>query len=159
MSFFRLKKLLLLLLITTACSTPKDSFRSYYNTQIDEASYAIALPKWIPMLFLDREEKKEVNYFTDGMRRFKVLLYDGVNKRPTESFSSFADRHNFQKYLDIKKGDELISVHSKETEDTFKEIILEFQSDEECVIVGLLGSMDKAKFFEALKRLKDEEEF
>lgn len=144
--------------ILLSCAGPKNSFERYYNQEIDNAKVALSFPKWLPMAFIPKQDKKEVKYFTEGMRKFKILVYDQKQTKSIESFSDFAKNKNFEKYFEVKKGKDLVNIYSKENEEEFKEIVLEFRSDEEHVVIGVLGNMNKAKFYEALKKLKEEED-
>ena len=107
------------------------------------------------MVAIPQEEKEEIKYFTNGMRRVRVL-YDGEkNGVLMSSFDSYAKGENYDTYLIAKTDGNNIGVLAKEDDGYIKEIILDINTEDEAIIVGILGKMPKETFFGALKKAQE----
>jgi len=108
------------------------------------------------MVAIPKDEKEDVKHFTEGMRRVRVL-YDGEKDGVLmESFQSYAKGGNYDSYMVVKADGNDIGVLAKEDNGYIKEIILDINTKEAAIVVGILGKMPKATFFGALEKAREE---
>lgn len=147
--FREMKKLLLLLLIVTACS-PKTGFNAFFEEEVETADQAIDLPKWLPMLAIPNDAKEDIKLFTKGMKRVKLLRYHSKREMGLKHFNVFRDEMNMENYLNVKNNDVNLDLISKETEGHFKEIVISCDTQDAYYIFGLTGKMNKKDFQKAI---------
>ncbi len=146
--------LLILLIFSSSCAR-HDSFQRFYNQEKKEADIAVAMPKYMAMVAIPKETKEDIKFFLKGMKKIR-LLYDHEHEgRLLSSFHNFAKGKTYTPYLVIKEDGNKINLLTKEDGNNVKEIILDIQSEDETIIVALMGNMDMDIFTKAMAKASD----
>ncbi len=140
-----------LLLMSCASS---NSFQKFYNDEKDNASIALAFPKYMAMIAVPQEEKKEIKPFVKGMKKVRVLYDERDGDQLINSFINFANDKNYSPYLIVKDSGNDINLFAKQEGDFIREIVLDLKTEDERVIVALMGKMDMKTFQSALAEAK-----
>ena len=151
----RILSILFIVCVLTSCAAP-NSFQKFYNQEKKEADLALAFPKYMAMIAIPKKERSNIKYFSKGMKRIRFLYDKRVDKRLLGSFEEFAGQQGYKPYVVIKKDGTRINLFTREDEEHIREIILDVRSDEETVIVALLGKMERKRFQEALNEAREE---
>lgn len=152
--FKEMKKLVLLLVLCSACS-PKVGFDSFFNKEVPLADQAIDLPKWLPMIVIPKDAKDDVKRLSRGMKKVKLLRYTKDQDGGENRFRAYAARESLEEYLAFKDSDNRVEIMSKEDEGTFREILFSIKTDEEYIVFGMTGKMKKEDFQKALTEINE----
>ena len=144
------KYICFLLLLLTISSCTKHTFLSYYHKEKHNADWAIAFPKYLAMVAIPKDAKEDVKYFTKGMRKIRVLFSEKPGKVPKERLKEFMEENAYEPYIVIRDDGDEFNLYTIEDENHIKEIILDFHSRDEAIVVALLGKMEKQTFREAI---------
>lgn len=128
-----------------------DSFQHFYNQEKNDADIAVAFPKYMAMVAIPKEDKKEFKHFLKGMKKVRLLYDHEQSGRLLDSFKDFAKDKDYTPYFVVKKDGNKIDLFAKEEDNAIREIVLDIKSDEESIVVALMGKMDMSTFKNALK--------
>ncbi len=151
----RLIFMLTALLQISSCAS-KYTFQSFYNEEKKDADFALAFPKYMAMIAIPKESKEEVRFFTEGMKRIRVLYNEHEDHKLLSSFQEFAREKEYVPYIVIKQDGSKINLFTREDDHHIKEIIIDVTSSEETVIVALMGKMKKSAFQQAMQKASNQ---
>ncbi|MEE9371555.1 MAG: DUF4252 domain-containing protein [Saprospiraceae bacterium] len=133
--------LIILPFILGSCAT-HHTFQSFYSQNKSDTNIVINSPKWLPMLFISHEDRADVKKFTNGMKKIKVMINnDGHSRNFIESFDDFALKNEYVSYVMIRDNGDKMNIFIKEQKDHISEIVLQINSDNETIIIALMGKM------------------
>lgn len=127
----------------SSCSSNK-GFQNFYNDHKNEANLALSFPKWIAIPFINEEEREVVKSLSKGMKRIRFIYNEEENI--SDQFSVYSTAYGYDKFFYTKSGEEAIELYALQDNDSIKEIVLSLGSEEEAVIIAILGKMSKDKF-------------
>lgn len=107
------------------------------------------------MVAIPADEKKEVKYFTEGMKRVRVLIDSDEDGVQMNSFLDYATSERYSNYLVARVDGNDIGVLAKEEDGYIREIVLDINTDDGAMVVGILGKMPMKTFFGALEKAKN----
>lgn len=151
-------RLFILVISWSLCScASNNSFQKFYNKEKSEADFALAFPKYMAMVAIPKDSKEDVKHFTQGMKRIRVLYNKREDQSLFSSFVDFAENHSFLPYIVVKNDGSKMNLFTREDNAFIREIVIEIESEDEIIIVALLGKMSKHTFNEALKEAGSQE--
>ena len=146
---------LIIAFLLSSCAS-SDSFQHFYNQEKTDADIAVAFPKYMAMVAIPKEDKKEIKPFLKGMKKIRLLYDHEQSGRLLNSFKDFAKDKNYTPYFVVKQDGNKIDLFAKEKDNLIREIVLDIQSEEESIVVALMGKMDMSTFKKALKQASEE---
>jgi len=135
-----------------SCAGPH-SFQKFYNDEKRDADIAISVPKYMAMIAIPRREKNEIKPFLKGMKKVRFLYHGDENNSLIESFGSFVSNKNYTPYFYMKDDGNKVNLFAKEEDGYIKEIVIDVNSDDETVILALMGKMKKETFEMAISEV------
>jgi hypothetical protein len=106
---------------------------------------AISLPKWAVMPFIKSEDKEVVKSLSKGMKKIR-FLYDEKDNHIYSEFKAFARTQSYYNHIYIKDDGDEITLFTREDGQDIREIILSVGTEDETVIVAILGKMPISQF-------------
>lgn len=144
----------LLVLLLVSCS-PKTGFNLFFDEEVKTADQAIDLPKWLPMMAIPKAAKDDVKRLSSGMKKVKLLRYSKNQESGKKNFTQYQKENNLDVYLEYQEKDTQVNILSSEDENTFKEIIIACETDDEFYLFGLTGKMQKQDFQNAIREINE----
>jgi hypothetical protein len=136
----------LCLCLCLSCASRKDHYPAFYNDHTREADLAIGFPKWLVMGFIDKKDREMVKQLSKGMNKIRLLYQDNSDQQIHTEFKTFAKANDYKSYLYLKDGEEQITLYTKEDDRNIKEIILSVGSEDESILIAILGKMPISQF-------------
>ncbi len=146
-----------LVLISLASCAGNNSFNKYYKQNKKHSDLAFSFPKWAAMIAIPADSKKEVQYFTAGMKRVRVLIEGENGGVEMTSFLDYANDEKYSTYMVARQDGNDIAILAKEEGEFIREIILDINTEDAAVVVGILGKMPMETFFGALEKARSAE--
>lgn len=152
---FKEMKIHVLLVVLLVSCAPKTGFNLFFEDEVAIADQAIELPKWLPMLAIPKAAKEDVKRLSNGMKKVKLLRYSKYQETGLRNFSQYQKENDLDMYLEYQEKDTRVNILSKEDENTFNEIIIACETDEEFYLFGLTGKMKKKDFQTAIREINE----
>ena len=89
------------------------------------------------------------------MKKVKLLRYSKNQETGKQNFIRYKEENKLDTYLEYREKDTHVNILSKEDEDTFNEIIIACDTDEEYILFGLTGKMKKQDFQKAIREISE----
>lgn len=132
----RILVLLLFVVFLSSCAT-NTSFNSFYQKNQKEAEFSMGLSSSLIRPFLSGEDYEEVKPLLKKAKHIRILVFSENYEEKYTKFNKFIKKSDFDKLVKIKEDDEQISFYTLENKNKIKEVVLQINSDDELVLLGL----------------------
>jgi isocitrate dehydrogenase len=120
----------------SSCAT-NTSFNSFYQKNQKEAEFSMGLSSSLIRPFLSGEDYEEVKPLLKKAKHIRILVFSENYEEKYTKFNKFIKKSDFDKLVKIKEDDEQISFYTLENKNKIKEVVLQINSDDELVLLGL----------------------
>jgi len=133
-----MKKLILLLSVVlfSSCAT-QTSFNSFYQKNQKNSDFSLGLNASLIKPFLSGEDYEDVKPLLKKAKHIRILVFSENYKENSDKFNKFIKKSDFEKVIKIKDDDDQIAFFTLEDKNKIKEIVLQIDSDNDLVLLGL----------------------
>ena len=133
-----MKKLILLLSVVlfSSCAT-QTSFNSFYQKNQKNSDFSLGLNASLIKPFLSGEDYEDVKPLLKKAKHIRILVFSENYDENSDKFDKFIKKSDFEKVIKIKEDDDQIAFYTLEDKNKIKEIVLQIDSDNDLVLLGL----------------------
>jgi len=133
-----MKKLILLLSVVlfSSCAT-QTSFNSFYQKNQKNSDFSLGLNASLIKPFLSGEDYEDVKPLLKKAKHIRILVFSENYEENSDKFNKFIKKSDFEKVIKIKDDDDQIAFFTLEDKNKIKEIVLQIDSDNDLVLLGL----------------------
>jgi len=133
-----MKKLILLLSVVffSSCAT-HTSFNSFYQKNQKDSDFSLGLNASLIKPFLSGEDYEDVKPLLKKAKHIRILVFSENYDENSDKFDKFIKKSDFEKVIKIKEDDDQIAFYTLEDKNKIKEIVLQIDSDNDLVLLGL----------------------
>lgn len=132
----RILVLMLFVVFLSSCAT-NTSFNSFYQKNQKDAEFSLGLSSSLIRPFLSGEDYEEVKPLLKKAKHIRILVFSENYEEKYTKFDKFIKKSDFDKLIKIKEDDEQISFYTLENKNKIKEVVLQINSDDELILLGL----------------------
>ena len=132
----RILVLMLFVVFLSSCAT-NTSFNSFYQKNQKDAEFSLGLSSSLIRPFLSGEDYEEVKPLLKKAKHIRILVFSENYEEKYTKFDKFIKRSDFDKLMKIKEDEDQISFYTLENKNKIKEVVLQINSDDELILLGL----------------------
>jgi uncharacterized protein (DUF2344 family) len=142
--------ILFLFVIFTSCAT-QTSFYDFYEDNQAESDFSIGLNTSLISSFLSDEDLEDIKPILEKAKHVRILVFSEDSDPMTQKFKKFIKRSDFENLISIKSDDDKVKIYTLEKKDKIKEIVLDINTGDELVLLGLKTNLSPEDLAELMK--------
>lgn len=124
------------LVLFSSCAT-HTSFNDFYQSNEKESDFNLGLSTSIVSSFLSDEDFADIKPLLKKAKHVRVLVFSENAGEMNKKFDKFIKHSTFDKLVKVNDDGDNISIFTLEEKEKIKEVVVEINSDEDLVLLGL----------------------
>lgn len=136
--------------LITSCAT-HTSFNDFYQSNEKESDFNLGLSTSIVSSFLSDEDYADIKPLLKKAKHVRILVFSENADEMNKKFDKFIKHSTFDRLVKVNDDGDKIGIYTLEEKEKIKEVVVEINSDEDLVLLGLKTNLSPEDIQKLLK--------